>query len=88
MLALATVVAVGVALASAAIAPATAHAADPHVVLAFLPAGGDNNPKPVLDRLDARTPVAIGLVSAAQGRFSPQQMVLDMSAGSRTSRAV
>ena len=75
-------------LALATIAPATAHAADPRVVLAFLPSGGDNNPKPVLDRLDARTPFAIGLVSATQGRFSRAQMVLDMSAGSRTSRAV
>ena len=86
MLALATAVA-GAGLAGV-LPPATAQAADPRVVLAFLPAGGDDNPKPVLDRLDARTPFAIGLVSATQGRFSPEQMVLDMSAGSRTSRAV
>ncbi len=82
MLALATVV------AGAAVAPATAHAADPRVVLAFLPSGGDNNPKPILDRLDARTAFAIGLASATQGRLSRAQMVLDLSAGSRTSRAV
>ncbi len=69
-------------------APAAAQASDPRVVLAFLPQGGDNNPKPVLDRLDARTRFAIGLVSATQGRSSPEQMVLDVSAGSRTSRAV
>ena len=74
--------------ATAALPAATAHAADPRVVLAFLPSGGDDNPKPVLDRLDARAPFAIGLVSATQGRFSRAQMVLDMSAGSRTSRAV
>ena len=74
-----------------AAAPRPRHAArrrDPRAVLAFLPAGGDDNPKPVLDRLDARTPLALGLVSATQGRFSPAQMVLDISAGSRTSRAV
>lgn len=75
-------------LAAALAAPATARASDPRVVLAFLPQGGDNNPKPVLDRLDARTRFAIGLVSATQGRSSPEQMVLDVSAGSRTSRAV
>jgi hypothetical protein len=67
---------------------ARARAADPRVVLAFLPAGGDNNPKPVLDRLDERTRFAIGLVSATQGRSSPEQMVLDLSSGSRTSRRV
>ncbi len=73
---------------AATLPPATAYAADPHVVLAFLPSGGDDNPKPILDRLDARAPFAIGLVSATQGRFSRAQMVLDMSAASRTSRAV
>ncbi len=57
-------------------------------MLAFLPSGGDDNPKPVLERLDERTPLALGLVSATQGRFSAAQMVLDISAGSRTSRAV
>ena len=86
MLAIATVVAGG--LLAAGFPPATARAADPRVVLAFLPAGGDDNPKPVLDRLDARAPFAIGLVSATQGRYSREQMVLDLSAGSRTSRAV
>jgi hypothetical protein len=68
--------------------PAAAHASDPRVVLAFLPEGGENNPKPVLERLDARIRLALGLVSATQGRSSPEQMVLDLSAGSRTSRAV
>jgi hypothetical protein len=67
---------------------ASARAADPRVVLAFLPAGGDNNPKPVLNRLDERTRFAIGLVSATQGRSTPEQMVLDVSSGSRTSRNV
>ncbi|MDQ3722435.1 MAG: hypothetical protein M3376_05070 [Actinomycetota bacterium] len=79
--------------AAAATASATATAtasgvSQPRVVLAFLPSGGDDNPKPVLERLDARTAFALGLVSATQGRFSREQMVLDITAGSRTSRAV
>lgn len=69
-----------------------AHAAgparDPRVVLAFLPAGGDDNPKPVLERLDERTALALGLVSATQGRLDAAQMMLDISSGTRTSRAV
>jgi hypothetical protein len=67
---------------------ASARAADPRVVVAFLPAGGDNNPEPVLDRINERARFALGLVSATQGRSSPEQMVLDLSSGSRTSRAV
>ena len=54
-------------------------------VLAFLPAGGEGNPDPVLDRLAARPQLAIGLVGATQGRFFPEQAMLDISAGSRTS---
>ncbi|HWC27492.1 MAG TPA: hypothetical protein VG474_12970, partial [Solirubrobacteraceae bacterium] len=75
-------------LAGAGAAPAAARPSDPRVVLAFLPEGGDDNPKPVLHRLHERTPFAIGLVSATQGRSTPEQMVLDVSSGSRTSRAV
>jgi len=82
------VLAAALTLAAALAAPAAAQASDPRVVLAFLPEGGDDNPKPVLDRLDERTRFALGLVSATQGRSSPEQMVLDLSAGSRTSRAV
>jgi hypothetical protein len=74
--------------AIAAPAHAVAPAAEPRAVLAFLPAGGEDNPKPVLERLDRRPALALGLVSATQGRFSRAQMMLDMSAGSRTSRAV
>jgi hypothetical protein len=79
---------VALALALASPARAAAPPAAPRAVLAFLPSGGENNPKPILERLDARTQLALGLVSATQGRFSRAQMVLDMSAGSRTSRAV
>lgn len=81
-------VVVALALALAPPAHATAPAADSRAVLAFLPAGGDDNPKPVLERLDERTALALGLVSATQGRFDAAQMVLDISAGTRTSRAV
>ncbi len=74
------------AAAPAAAAPARADA--PRAVLAFLPSGGDDNPKPILDRLDARPQLALGLVSATQGRYSPEQAMLDITAGSRTSAAV
>ena len=76
------------ALAPPAQAGAATGASDARAVLAFLPTGGDNNPKPVLERLDQRTALALGLVSATQGRFAAAQMMLDISAGSRTSRAV
>jgi hypothetical protein len=81
-------VAVAVLLLVLAAAPAARAQQQPRAVLAFLPSGGDNNPKPVLDRLDARPLLALGLVSATQGRYSPEQAVLDMSAGARTSAAV
>jgi hypothetical protein len=73
-------------LALAAAAPARAQ--QPRAVLAFLPSGGDDNPRPVIDRLDARRQLALGLVSATQGRYSPEQAMLDISAGTRTSVAV
>lgn len=84
---LATALALALTLLGLAVAPA-AGARPPRAVLAFLPDGGDGNPAPVLDRLEARAQLSIGLVSATQGRFSPEQAVLDISAGSRTSRAV
>src|SRR5689334_12580309 len=70
--------------------PARAQAPAPErrAVLAFLPSGGEDNPKPVLDRLDAPTQLALGLVSATQGRYRPEQAMLDLTAGSRTSAAV
>ena len=84
---LAVLVAVVFTLAAGS-AHAAAPAGDPRAVLAFLPAGGADNPKPVLERLDERTALALGLVSATQGRFSASQMMLDISSGTRTSRAV
>lgn len=70
------------------LAAAPADARPSRAVLAFLPDGGDDNPAPVLERLEARAQLSIGLVSATQGRYSPGQTVLDISAGSRTSSAV
>lgn len=68
--------------------PADAQTRQPRAVVAFLPSGGQNNSKPVLDRLEARTQLALGIMSATQGRYTPEQTVLDISAGSRTSAAV
>ncbi|MEA2149403.1 MAG: hypothetical protein QOD69_1233 [Solirubrobacteraceae bacterium] len=76
------------ALGAAAGSAAPARAAAPRAVLAFLPSGGEDNPKPILDRLDARPQLALGLFSATQGRYSPEQAMLDITAGSRTSAAV
>src|SRR5215207_7990507 len=71
-------------LAGLAAAPASSAQA-PRAVLAFLPEGGDDNPAPVFERLTARPRLSLGLVSATQGRYTPQQALLDISAGSRTS---
>ena len=67
-------------------ASAQGDARAPRAVLAFLPAGVDEKSNSVLDRLDQRRQLALGLVSATQGRYTPEQMMLDISAGSRTSR--
>ncbi|HUR83828.1 MAG TPA: hypothetical protein VMY78_00660 [Solirubrobacteraceae bacterium] len=74
--------------AAAAGAAGSAAAQERHAVVAFLPSGGEDNPDAILDRLDTRPQLALGLLSATQGRYSPEQAVLDMSAGSRTSAAV
>jgi hypothetical protein len=73
------------ALLVALAAPASAQ--DGRVVLAFLPAGGQDDPGPVLERLESRPQLAIGLLSATQGVYSRDQTVLDMSQGARTSAA-
>jgi hypothetical protein len=87
--ALASLVALGLgapgACADASAGAQGANARAPRAVLAFLPAR-DDKANWVLDRLDERQRLALGLVSATQGRYTPEQMVLDMSAGSRTSR--
>jgi len=68
-------------------------AAQPRAVLAFLPAAeqppADTTlPRPsVLDQLDAHPELSLGLSSATQGRYDPQQAVLDITQGARTSAA-
>lgn len=79
-LALALALAAAVLLVGAA--PAPAAAARP-VVIALLPGGQDE----VLDALDARPALALGLASATQGRYSPEQALLDLTSGSRTAPA-
>ena len=86
---LAAVVALTLTLMSVAamlLAAPPANARASRAVLAFLPKGGDDDT--VLDRLDARPQLALGLVSATQGHYTPQQALLDITQGSRTSIAV
>lgn len=76
------------ALAAFGLAPrAEAQQSTSRVVLAFLPAGGEDNPRPVVDRLKTRKQLAMGLMSMTQGRYRPAQAYLDMTAGTRTSAA-
>ena len=82
---LTVVVALLIALAFLAVVASPASARESRAVLAFLPEGGADNPDPVLDRFAGHSPMAIGLVSATQGRYTPEQTILDISAGSRTS---
>lgn len=83
--------------ARAAIDPAeeTLPAGAPRVVLAFLPLP-DEVPKdvpaepplvfrPILERLDARSSLAIALSSAAQGQYDQAQALLDIGQGTRVS---
>lgn len=86
--------AVCAAAAGLACAPAAAHAAQrPTVLLAFLPALEQAPPDPsfvetpILDRLDQRPALSLGLTSATQGRYDRAQALLDMTQGTRVSRA-
>src|SRR3954454_1204774 len=77
--------------------PATATAASfprdpgPRVVLAFFPRTVqkyfDPNAPRVLDRLDERKDLALGLVSATQGSYSQSQALIDLTSGTRVSLA-
>jgi hypothetical protein len=70
--------------------PAAAQERKTRVVLAFLPATEDA-PDPgrevisVLDRLDAREALALGLTGATQGRYEQIQAFLDITQGARAS---
>ncbi len=67
----------------------------PRVVVAFFPlpdvppADDQVEPplafRPILDRLDARPQLSLGLSSAAQGQYDPTQALLDISQGTRVS---
>src|SRR4051812_912839 len=87
--------AVCAAAASLVSLPATAHAAPqrPTVLLAFYPLP-DKPPEdpglpetPILDRLDQRPQLSLGLLGATQGRYDPFQALLDITQGTRVSRA-
>ncbi len=75
---------------AAALAPA-AGAPGPTALVAFLPA--DAGPPPpgvqlpsVPDLIAGHPELALGMLSATQSGYSPQQALLDMTAGTRTSR--
>jgi hypothetical protein len=75
--------------ASAGAAPAAGRRA----ILAFLPV--DESPpkdptlprQTILDQLDAREELSLGLTGATQGRYQQEQALLDISSGTRTSAA-
>lgn len=69
-------------------APSPASAA-PRVVLAFLPQAepGPVSRTPIIDILDARSTLALGLSGATQGSYRREQALLDITQGTRTSSA-
>jgi hypothetical protein len=74
-----------------ALAAAPAGAADARrVTIAFLPVeleAPPNSERPsVLDLIDGHPELALGMASATQSGYSPQQALLDLTAGTRTSR--
>src|SRR3954447_2929086 len=76
---------------AAATADTTAKDPGPRVVLAFFPRTVqkyyDPNAPRVLDRLDERPELALGLVSATQGSYSQSQALIDLTSGTRVSLA-
>jgi hypothetical protein len=82
----------GLALLSAPAAAAGAtRDPGPRAVLAFFPRTVqkyyDPNVPRVLDRLDQRSQLALGLVSATQGSYSQSQALIDLTSGTRVSQA-
>jgi hypothetical protein len=72
-------------------AAASTATARPTALIALLPV--DQNPPPpgvkrpsVADLIDGHPELALGMVSATQSGYSPAQALLDMTAGTRTSR--
>src|SRR5689334_12359611 len=74
-----------------AVAPATPAAADggQNAVLVFLPAAapvpGRQRPDRLLRAFAARPALDVGLLSATQGNYSPEQELLDVTQGVRVS---
>ncbi len=72
-------------------ADATAATKPSRVLLAFLPASEEPLPDPtqppstILERLDQRRALALGLSGAVQGTYKQTQALLDISQGTRTS---
>lgn len=85
------VLAVVLSWSSTAATPADAAARTPRVMLAFLPTNEDPPEDPgvppvsILERLDQRTALALGLTGAVQGTYKQVQAYLDISQGTRTS---
>jgi hypothetical protein len=89
---------VGLPAAAASDAPASGSPA-PRVVVAYVPAsdfpekippteGTPPDPQETLqDEIDKRKVLSIGLLGATQGPFDQEQMLLDISSGTRTSNA-
>jgi hypothetical protein len=75
----------------AARTPATAGPAGPTALIALLPQDLQKPPPGVLrpsvaDLIDGHPELALGMLSATQSGYSPQQALLDITAGTRTSR--
>ncbi len=92
--------ATGVGLPAAAAAePQSSGTAPPRVVLVYVPAsdfpekvppteGTPPDPQDVLqDEIDKRKVLSLGLLGATQGPFNQEQMLLDLTSGTRTSNA-
>jgi hypothetical protein len=88
---LAALVAVVAMAAPSASAAAPAPVSGRHVVLAFLPVAESTPSDPtlprktIIDTLDERKGLSIGLSGATQGTYTQEQALLDMTAGTRTS---
>src|SRR5829696_2000720 len=71
--------------------PTEAVAAESRVLIALLPADVEQPPpgavRPsVADLIDGHPELALGMLSATQSGYSPEQALLDLTAGTRTSR--
>jgi hypothetical protein len=76
------------ALALALVPAATADAAPPRAVVAFLPVRPAHGAtERTLERLQRRPGLALGLLSASQGQYAAEQVLLDITQGARVSLA-